>query len=303
MLEPLVVGRCADEPASTWHVMVDALRNAPRAGLSSMALSAVDCALWDVAARLHEIPLAKLLGQVHDRLPVYGSGGFTTYDKGQLDEQLGGWLDQDVTAVKIKIAEDRGHREERDLARTRQAREAIGPGVELFVDANGGYSVKQAVRVMRRSADLDVRWFEEPVSSDDLTGLAQVRDAVDAEVAAGEYGDSLDYFARMCAAEAVDCLQVDLTRCGGITEWRRIAAVAAAHHLDVSCHCAPALHVSAAAATDRLRHLEWFHDHVRIESMLFDGVPTIQGGALAVPAEPGNGLRLRHAAAAEHQVR
>ncbi|MGB6226306.1 MAG: enolase C-terminal domain-like protein, partial [Pseudonocardiaceae bacterium] len=183
------------------------------------------------------------------------------------------------------------------------AREVVGPDVELFVDANGGYDRKQAIRVIRAAADCDIRWLEEPVSSDDLAGLREVRDAVLPDVTAGEYGYDLTYFRRMCAAGAVDCLQADVSRCGGITEWFRVAAVAAAYHLEISGHCAPHLHVHAAAATPNLRHLEWFHDHVRIEQMFFDGALDPTGGALRPdPTAPGNGLRLRREVASRYQI-
>jgi L-alanine-DL-glutamate epimerase-like enolase superfamily enzyme len=159
------------------------------------------------------------------------------------------------------------------------------------------------VRLLRTAADCDVRWFEEPVSSDDLDGLRRVRDAVSADVAAGEYGSDLTYFERMCAAGAVDCLQADASRCGGITEWLRVAAVAAAHHLEISGHCAPHLHVHAAAAVPNLRHLEWFHDHVRIEDMFFDGTLDPTGGALHPdPVAAGNGLTVRDDVVRRYQV-
>jgi L-alanine-DL-glutamate epimerase-like enolase superfamily enzyme len=227
-------------------------------------------------------------------VPVYGSGGFTTYDEGQLAAQLDGWLRDHIPRVKIKLGESWGTAVPRDLARIAQTREVVGPDVALYVDANGGYGRKQAVRVMEAAAECDVRWFEEPVSSDDLVGLRMVRDAVRADVAAGEYGGDLTYFQRMCAAGAVDCLQADVSRCGGITEWLRVAALAAAHHLEISGHCAPHLHAHVAAATPNLRHLEWFHDHVRIERLLFDGTLDPTGGAVRPdPKAPGHGLTLR----------
>jgi L-alanine-DL-glutamate epimerase-like enolase superfamily enzyme len=186
----------------------------------------------------------------------------------------------------------------------RQAREIVGDGVELFADANGGYTRKQAIRVAHEAADLDLRWFEEPVSSDDLAGLRELRDAIDADVTAGEYGFDLTYFRRMCQAQAVDCLQVDASRCGGITEWMRAAAVAASYGLDVSGHCGPHphLHVHVAAATPNLRHLEWFHDHVRIESRFFDGTLDPSGGVLRPSTAPGNGLTLRSSDAEPFRV-
>jgi L-alanine-DL-glutamate epimerase-like enolase superfamily enzyme len=283
----------------TWSAMVRALRNATRAGPVGYALSAVDVALWDLKAQLLDVPLADLLGRVHD-VPVYGSGGFTTYLTGQTTDQLTGWVhEQLIPRVKIKIGESWGRDVDRDLGRIALARDCIGPDAELYVDANGGYTAKQAVRVLRAAADARVTWFEEPVSSDDLAGLRHVRQAVSADVAAGEYGSDLTYFARMCAAEAVDCLQVDATRCGGYTEWLRASAVAASHHLQVSAHCAPNLHLPVAAATPNLRHVEWFHDHVRIERQLFSGAADPTGGTVRVQAErPGHGMRLVADAAA-----
>ena len=137
----------------------------------------------------------------------------------------------------------------RDLERVALVRRVGGDDVEVFVDANGGYDAQQAVRVARRLDDLGVIWFEEPVSSDDHVGLRRVRESSAADVTAGEYGDGLAYFAHLLAADTVDCVQVDVTRCGGYTEWRRIAALAAAHGLEVSGHCAPSLHAPAAMAT------------------------------------------------------
>jgi L-alanine-DL-glutamate epimerase-like enolase superfamily enzyme len=264
----------------------------------------VDVALWDLKARLLGLPLHRLLGGVRDEVPVYGSGGFTSYREAQLRKQLAEWVyGQHIPRVKIKIGESWGTEVARDLERMAQARDEVGPDVELFVDANGGYDRKQAIRVIRAAADCDIRWLEEPVSSDDLAGLREVRDAVLPDVTAGEYGYDLTYFRRMCAAGAVDCLQADVSRCGGITEWLRVAAVAAAYHLEISGHCAPHLHVHAAAATPNLRHLEWFHDHVRIEQMFFDGALDPTGGALRPdPTAPGNGLRLRREVASRYQI-
>lgn len=303
-LTEVVLGADALNIDAVFAAMVRAVRNAGRQGVAGCAISAVDVALWDLKARLLGLPLHRLLGAVREEVPVYGSGGFTTYDQGQLREQLRHWAgDQRIPRVKIKIGESWGNRPERDLKRMGQAREAVGSDVELFVDANGGYVGKQAIRVMAAAADLDVRWFEEPVSSDDLAGLRLVRDAVRPDVAAGEYGYDLAYFARMCAAGAVDCLQADASRCGGVTEWLRVAAVAAAHGLQISAHCAPHLHAAVAAATPNLRHLEWFHDHVRIEQKFFDGALDPSGGVLRPnPHAPGHGLTLRSAAAQVYRV-
>jgi len=299
-LAEVLIGRDPLDVPAAWSAMVGAIRNAGRPGVAGYAISAADVALWDVKSRLLGIGLHRLLGAAREAVPIYGSGGFLTYDDRTLREQLESWAEQHIPRAKIKI----GDTDQRDLARMRQAREVLGSDCELYVDANGKYTVKQAIRLARCFAELDIRWFEEPVRSDDLAGLRQVRRAVAPEVTAGEYGCDLVYFQRMCAAESVDCLQADISRCGGITEWLRIAAVAAAHGLQLSGHCAPQLHAHAAAAIPNLRHLEWFHDHVRIERRFFDGVLDPAGGAL-VPDDlsPGNGLVFKTADAEPYRVR
>jgi len=305
LLVGVVVGRPALDVPGSLDAMVRAVRNLGRPGIASTAISAVDLALWDLKAQLLDLPLCRLLGQVHTEVPVYGSGGFTSYDADQTTAQLARWVHElGIPRVKIKIGESWGHRESRDLERIALAREVIGPAAELYVDANGGYTVGQAVRVARRFEEYDVRWFEEPVSSDDLAGLAAVRGQTSADVAAGEYGFDLPYFARMLGAGAVDCLQVDVTRCGGVTEFLRAAAVAAAANVQVSAHCAPSLHAHPAAAVPNLRHLEYFHDHERIERLLFDGALPATGGTLKPDTgRPGIGMELRGTDAERYRVR
>jgi L-alanine-DL-glutamate epimerase-like enolase superfamily enzyme len=304
VLGPVVVGRPAFDVPALARDMAQALRNIGRPGIGATALSAVDVALWDLKARLLRLPVASLLGRARDGVPVYGSGGFTSYDEKQTREQLTGWVEHDgIPRVKIKIGEDWGRRERRDLSRIALARKVIGPDTELYVDANGGYSAGQAVRVANEMAAWDVTWFEEPVSSQDLAGLAAVRRQVQPDVAAGEYSWSLADSARLIEAGAVDCLQLDVTRCGGITEFLRGAALAAAHNLEISAHCAPNLHAHVGSAVPNLRHVEYFHDHQRIEGLLFDGALRPQGGDLVPdPGQPGLGLRLRDRDAEQFRV-
>ncbi|MFD7276582.1 enolase C-terminal domain-like protein [Streptomyces sp. NPDC059862] len=302
-LAQLVEGRTALDIPATHHAMVRSVRNAGRPGIAACAISALDIALWDLKARLLELPLARLLGTVRERVPVYGSGGFTTYHDTHLAAQLNGWVHgQHIPRVKMKIGESRGRAVARDVARVRTARHVIGEQAELYVDANGAYTRKQAVRVGHALAEHGVGWFEEPVPSDDLTGLRLVRDALVCDIAAGEYGYDLPYFARMITAGAVDCLQIDATRCGGITEFLRAAALAQAHGLEVSAHCAPHAHAAVAAAIPNLRHIEWFHDHVRIESMFFTGALDPTGGTVRPTAGTGHGLTLRTDDVEEYRV-
>jgi L-alanine-DL-glutamate epimerase-like enolase superfamily enzyme len=289
-LAKIVEGRDPDDVAALWLELGAELRNAGRPGIAHCALSAVDLALWDLRARLHGVALVTLLPPVHDRVPVYGSGGFCSYSDAQLRDQLAGWVAQGIPRVKMKL----GREPERDPHRLDVAREAIGDA-ELYVDANGAFTAKEATRwAARYVEDWDVRWFEEPVSSADFDGLRFVREHAGLEVAAGEYAYVLADFRNLIGN--VDCLQLDVTRCGGITGALRVNGLAAANGVDLSGHCAPQLSAHALCGVDRLRHLEYFHDHVRIESMLFDGVLEPVDGAL-VPdrARPGNGLELKRA--------
>lgn len=293
-LKKKVVGTDAVSVSGAWMSMVRSIRNLGRPGICSMAISAVDTALWDLKARLLDLPLVTLFGQVRDAMPIYGSGGFTNYSNEKLEEQFRGWAEQGIPRVKMKIGRDA----EIDVERVKAARDAIGNDVELFVDANGGYSRKQALAQADAFTDFDVRWFEEPVSSDDLEGLRLIRDRGPAgmDIAAGEYGYDIDYFRRMLAAGAVDILQADATRCGGFTGFLQAAVLCEAHHIPLSAHCAPALHLHVTCAAPSFLHAEYFHDHIRIERLLFDGVPEPVNGALAPDLNrPGLGLILKRA--------
>ena len=294
LLEPIVLGASALDVTGTWMRMVRSIRNVGRPGIASMAIAAIDTALWDLKAKILDLPLCSVLGRVHERVPIYGSGGFTSLTDDELSQQLHHWaIDLAIPRVKMKIASSSGAEEDRDVHRVEVARNAIGHDTDLFVDANGGYTRKQAVRLANTFEELGVTWFEEPVSSDDLEGLHEVRTRTTADVAAGEYGYDLAYFQRLTAASAVDVVQADVSRCAGVTDWLRIAAVAAAHGLDISGHCAPLLHLHPACATPNVRHLEYFADHVRADQLLFDGCAKPDAGTLTPDlTRPGIGLTL-----------
>lgn len=293
LLEPVVLGSDVLDVPGIWQRMVRKTRNAGTPGLVSMAIAAVDLALWDLKARVLGLPLDRLLGRCRDAVPVYGSGGFVSLTDVELADQLRRWTgEMGIPRVKIKVGERWGAAPARDLARTRLTSQLVGDDVEVFVDANGGYGPGQARRLGTAYDDLGVVWFEEPVSSQHLADLHLLRQALRCDVAAGEYLASPLEAEQMCAAGAVDCLQLDVTRCAGITGWLQAAAVAGAHGLEVSGHCAPALHIAPAASIPNLRHVELFADHERLEQLLFEGVPTAHGGSLTPTDAAGNGFRL-----------
>jgi L-alanine-DL-glutamate epimerase-like enolase superfamily enzyme len=287
--------------AATLQKMLRQIRNMGETGMAMMAVSAIDNALWDLRARLLDVPLVSLLGQVRTGIPVYGSGGFTTYTDQQLSEQLGSWAAQGFSFVKMKI----GTHPDQDPARVRTARDAIGAGCALFVDANGAYTVMQAIELAQQFAQQGVRWLEEPVSSDDLAGLDQIRRRAPAgmDIAAGEYGYNAWYFERMLEAQAVTVLQADCTRCGGISGFLDAAALCWAHNIPLSSHCGPSMHLHVCCSVPRAVHMEYFHDHVRIERMFFDGFcEPVQGCMIPDLSRPGHGLELKEKDASQFRA-
>jgi L-alanine-DL-glutamate epimerase-like enolase superfamily enzyme len=299
-LEDLVRGADALAPAHAWASIAGALRNAGRPGIGFCALSAVDSALWDLKARLLGLPLVDLLGRARDEVPIYGSGGFTSYSLERIREQLGGWVAKGIPRVKMKVSRE----PDRDPERLDAARQAIGDETALYVDSNGALSRKQALAWADRFArEWGVTWYEEPVSSADFEGLRFLRERGPAglEIAAGEYAYVPADFRNLVENRCVDCLQADVTRCGGITGFLRAGALAAAFDLDLSAHCAPSASAAACCAVPNFRHLEYFHDHVRLEPMLFDGVLEPDDGVLRPDrSRPGNGLELKRSDAARY---
>lgn len=291
-LQEVVQGKDALGPDSIHMAMWHRIRNLGRPGICSMAISAVDCALWDLKARLLGIPLVKLLGPVREAATVYGSGGFTSYSDRQLADQLGRWAGEGMGAVKMKIGRD----PRRDKDRVHVARQAIGPDTKLYVDANGAYIPRQALTQARMLSEFDVRWFEEPVSSDDHEGLRFVRERVPPEmnVAVGEYGYEPFWFRRVLQTGSVDVMQVDITRCGGVTTFLQVAALCQAWNIPLSSHTAPTMHTHVVCATIPFTEMEYFHDHIRVERMFFEGLPELVRGELRPDlSRPGNGLELK----------
>lgn len=294
LLAPVIRGQDPHAIGASWAAMIHSVRNQGRSGVVASALSAVDIALWDLDAKLLGVSVADRIGRVHDSVPAYGSGGFTSLTVPELVEQLTGWVGLGLGAVKMKVGRDPAA----DSGRVAAVRRAVGDDIALFVDANGAHPVEEALEQAARFADSGVVWFEEPVSSDDLVGLRQVRERVPPgmEVTAGEYGYDLPYFLRMLAAESVDCLQADVTRCGGISAFLRVGGLADAHQRQLSAHTAPQVSAHACAGIWHLRHLEYFADHVRVEQQLFDGVLEPVDGALHPdPDRPGLGIELKPA--------
>lgn len=299
--EKCLTGQPVLDISSRYLAMLRQVRNDGSRGIASMAISALDIALWDLKARLFGCSVMALLGASESSVAAYGSGGFTSYSNARLAEQLTGWVKRGIRSVKMKI----GTHSESDPERVSVARKAIGPDIALFVDANGAFNAKQSIAMAERFKEYGVSWFEEPVSSDRLADMRRVRDAVqpEMEIAAGEYGYDSLYFRQMLEAEAVDVLQIDATRCKGFTGFLEGAAVAASFGCPVSAHCAPTLHTHIGSVVSNFRHVEYFHDHVRIEKMLFDGFIEARNGQLQPDFScPGLGLTFKRKDAERYLV-
>lgn len=281
--------------------LVKQIRNNGSCGIAMMAVSAIDNALWDLKAKIFDVPLCKLIGQTKESMLLYGSGGFTSYNKKQLQQQLLHWADEGIDYMKMKV----GTHPEKDVQRVKDAREVLDNNVQLMIDANGAYSAKEALQKAEEVLPYNISWFEEPVSSDDLQGLHFIREHAPSQIniAAGEYGYNLPYFEAMLHANAVDVLQADATRCGGITGFLKTGFLAEAHQIPFSSHCAPALHLHAAVCLPSFFIAEYFHDHVRIEEMLFDGVSPPQIGVLKPDlSRPGSGIEFKYKDAEEYKL-
>jgi L-alanine-DL-glutamate epimerase-like enolase superfamily enzyme len=302
-LVPIVLGKSPFAIGSLWNEMNVAVRNFGRSGVVSCAIAAVEMALWDLKACLLKRPLVQLLGVAREKIPIYGSGGFTSYSEEQLSRQFSQWTSEGISMVKMKV----GRSPDLDPTRVAAARRAIGGSAQLFVDANGAYSAKQSLRLAAAFSEQNVRWFEEPVSSNNLPGLRFVREHTpllsvfhigrndsDMDIAAGEYNYDLRQARAMLEAQAVDVLQADATRCG-ITGFLQMAELCEAFETPLSAHTAPAIHAHLCCAALRARHLEYFFDHVRIEQMLFDGSTTKHASGYLRPdlSRPGLGLEFK----------
>jgi L-alanine-DL-glutamate epimerase-like enolase superfamily enzyme len=293
-LADIVVGRRPSETLQVWDAMARAVRNVGLPGIAASAISAVDTALWDLRARLAGEPLCRFIGAHRTKVPIYGSGGFTSFSERELTEQLAGWLAQGIPRVKMKIGMEDGARPDADVVRVRAARKAIGPEAELFVDANGAYTRRMAIEQAHRFAEYRVSYFEEPVPQRRLDDLKAIRAAAPMAIAAGEYSYTREDTRDLLASDAVDVVQADATRCLGVTGWMEAASMAAGHATQLSAHTAPSLHAHLGCAAPAIAHVEWFADHVRVEPMVFDGVlAPVDGYLRPDPAAPGLGLAIR----------
>jgi L-alanine-DL-glutamate epimerase-like enolase superfamily enzyme len=292
LLGPRLIGQESLRVEGLWHEMYQESLLQGRSGSVMRAISILDTALWDLNARTAELPLYQYLGAyVVDRVPAYASGGY--YLEGKTPEGLGrelaGYVEAGFKAVKMKVGRLSPAGEE---ARIRAAREAIGPDILLMLDANNAWSdVPTALTYMRRYEDYDPYWMEEPFGPDDIDSHAKLAELTDVVIATGEIAYGRWYHKELLDKRGAEILQTDALVCGGITEWKRIAAMAAGYGVTMCPHWFHDVHAHLVAATPNARYVEYFiDDQVLNFRRLIDTQLQHKDGDLLLPQTPGLGF-------------
>lgn len=302
-LKDLLIGQDPFNIEKLWNDMFWRVRGYGRKGVAFQALSTVDIGLWDLKAKALGLPLYRLLNPMFEKVPIYGSGGWTNYDEKELVAEQTGYVDRGIPRVKMKVGKDFGQSEREDIARLNAVRKAVGDDVEIYVDANNGYYAKQAIRMSRMFEDYDVKWFEEPVIADDIEGLAAISRATTIPVATGEHEYTKYGFKDLIARGAVDIVQPDIGRVGGVTEWMKAAYLAHAFNLPVAPHAVQLVHLHCAMATPNLKVVEYLGSVEKNDDFFYTDYPKPVNGTWApYPDKPGLGLELNPNVVAEHSL-
>ncbi len=292
LLAPILLGHDSLLVEGLWQRMFQETLLHGRAGSVMRAISILDCALWDLNARTVNLPLYKYLGAaVDDAVPAYASGGYYLEGKTpkKLGEEMAAYVKAGFRAVKMKVGRLSPKEEE---ARVKAAREAIGPEVELMLDANNAWhDLPTAMRYMERFELYDPYWIEEPFFPDDIDNHARLAKLTRVTVATGEIGAGRWHFKEILDKGAAQILQTDALVCGGVTEWRKVAATAASYGVTVCPHWFHDLHAHLVAATPNARYVEFFpDDQVLNFRRLIDAQLKAKDGMLLLPETPGLGF-------------
>jgi L-alanine-DL-glutamate epimerase-like enolase superfamily enzyme len=291
-MAPKLIGRDPLETEAIWQELFHYLRGIGRKGLMFCALSAIDIALWDLKGKIVDLPLCKLLGGARTKVPVYASGGWTSYSDEELVDEIEGMIARGFTAVKFKVGFDGGQNLRRDAERVRKVREAVGPDIKLLVDANNSFDAATAVQLANRIREYDITLFEEPVFADDIPGLARFKRGTDIPLATGEHEYTKFGVRDLLIHEAADIVQVDGARAGGYTEMLKCAALTQAWNVKFAPHAMENVHLQLAAAVPNALFLERLLMFEDLTALVFRDAPLPIGGFMHVPNLPGLGLEL-----------
>ena len=302
-LKPLLIGQDPLHIEKIWDDLFWAVRGVGRKGLAFCAISAVDVALWDLKAKFFEVPLYQLLGPYTEKVPIYGSGGWTHFNLDELLAEQTGYVDRGMKSVKMKVGKDFGQSEQEDIERLAATREAVGDDIEILIDANNGYYAKQAIRMAKAFEPYRVGWFEEPVLADDIEGLAAVARAIDIPVATGEH-EYTKLALRSDRSRRGRHRSAGRRRVGGITEWMKVAHLAHAFNLPVAPHAYQLVHLHLACATPNLRIVEYLGAVEEADKIFYTEFPQPDPDGMwaPYPDKPGLGLELDPTAVKKYSV-
>jgi L-alanine-DL-glutamate epimerase-like enolase superfamily enzyme len=292
LLGPIVIGQDPLRVEGLWLEMYRESLLQGRAGIVMRAISAIDTAIWDRNSRAAGLPLYKYLGAMHgETVPAYASGGYYLQGKtpAMLADELQSYVDSGFTAVKMKVGREDLHGEEQRIA---AVRERIGPHIILMLDANNAWTdLPTALRFVRMYEKYDPYFIEEPFSPDDIDNHARLAVATGVPIATGEIEAGRWRFKDLLQSRAAAILQTDACVCGGITEFRRIAATAASFGVTLCPHWFHDLHAHLVASTPNARYVEYFpDDQVLNFRRLVDTQLEIRGGTIVLPRAPGLGF-------------
>jgi L-talarate/galactarate dehydratase len=278
-----------DDPLRTEQV-TEKLRAASAScgsGIATLAISAIDTALWDIRGKAFGVPLARLLGGLRDKVPAYASGALTrTTPNDKLERAASALVEKGYSQIKTQMAVE-GFTPTQEVERIGLIRDAVGPAVNLMVDINQRWSVAEAISIGHRVEDLGLGWFEDPTTCDDYQGHAKIADALTTPICAGEYLWGIEPHRQAMSHHAVDITMLDLLRVGGVTQWMKVAGMAEAFNKPVASHLLPEIHVHLVAAIPNGLVVEYMPWTWR----LFDDPPMPVNGEMTVPTGPGLGLK------------
>jgi L-alanine-DL-glutamate epimerase-like enolase superfamily enzyme len=302
-MAPKLIGRSPLETEVIWQEFFHYLRGVGRKGLMFCALSAVDIALWDLKGKIVNLPLYKLLGGNKTKVPVYCSGGWTSYSDEELVDEMKSMVGHGYSMIKFKVGVEGGRNPRRDIERVRKVREAVGPTVALLLDANNCWDSATGVQFANNVREYDIMLLEEPVFADDIPGLARFRRGTDIPLATGEHEYTKFGVRDLVLNEAADIVQTDGGRAGGYTELLKIAAITQAWNLKFAPHALENIHIHLVSAVPNALFLERLLLFEGITAQVYKNAPLPRNGYMEIPDQPGLGLELNMDFINEHDER
>jgi len=291
-IAPRIIGKSVFATEDIWQDLFQYLRGVGRKGLTYCAISAVDIALWDLKGKLLNLPLFRLFGGTKTKIPVYASGGWTSYEDEQLVEEMQGFVAQGYQMIKFKVGVDGGNNLQHDIRRVARVREAVGPDIGIMLDANNCWDAATGARFANQVKEYDIMFLEEPTFADDIPGLKRYKKSTDLPLGTGEHEYTRFGCRDLILSEAADIVQMDFTRAGGFTEALKVAAMTQAWNLKFAPHAMENIHIHLMSAIPNSLYLERLILFEDLTNLTYKNCPTPKEGYMKLTEMPGLGLEL-----------